>query len=180
SSGSRSSWLLLRGSTCWPDCRGGRFSERRQPSGQKPARRPKWRRATHRSLRMQTDVAPSPLPPLCIARRPVPSLLDPRGNPRPNPATPGPFVGLSFKVTTPGSLPQLERKRAEWRTGRSHEEGRLQPGQAAGDLLPTRPIARRLRKADPASHLLHEGADTLQDTLAQLSDALVERAAAAQ
>src|SRR5439155_26998235 len=37
--------------------------------------------------------------------------------------------------------------------------GRLQPGQEAGDLLPIRPIARRLRKADPASHLLHEGAD---------------------
>src|SRR5882724_11072497 len=51
-------------------------------------------------------------------------------------------------------------KRAEWRTGRSHEEGRLQPGQEARDLLPIRPIARRLREADPASHLLHEGADT--------------------
>src|SRR5262245_10656039 len=35
-----------------------------------------------------------------------------------------------------------------------------------GDILPIRPIARRLRKADPASHLLHEGAGHMQDTLA--------------
>src|SRR3989442_349692 len=60
-------------------------------------------------------------------------------------------------------------KRAEWR-----------PGREAGDLLPIRPIARRLRKADPASHLLHEGADTCRTLWLKLSDALVERAAVAQ
>src|SRR6266436_4417773 len=60
----------LRGSTCWPDCPGGRFSERRQPSGREPVRCPKWWRTTHRSLRMRTGVAPSPYPSLFIATQP--------------------------------------------------------------------------------------------------------------
>jgi hypothetical protein len=54
-------------------------------------------------------------------------------------------------------LPPLDARLlavAEWRTGRSYEEGGCNLVREAGDLLPIRPIARRLRKADPASHLL--------------------------
>src|SRR6516164_11404738 len=95
--------------------------------------------------------------PLLIARRPVPSPLDPGVTHGRTLLLQAHLLGSrsgadTWQVTT------ARMKPAEWRTGRSHEEG-LQPGQEARDLLPIRPIARRLRKADPVSHLLHEGAD---------------------
>src|SRR5262252_9374847 len=73
--------------------------------------------------------------------------------------TPGPGIDILGILPKGGTIRGLRGPADILPHSPELSRGRLQPGQEAGDILPIRPIARRLRKADPAFHLLHEGAD---------------------